>query len=36
MTIEQMADAARKRMANWIARSVGQHLRAMRTTKGMK
>ncbi len=30
MTTEQMAVAAQKRLAQWINRSAGQHLRAMR------
>ena len=28
--IEQLADAAKKRLAEWIARSTGQHQRAVR------
>jgi hypothetical protein len=28
--LEQLADAAKKRLAEWIARSTGQHQRAVR------
>jgi hypothetical protein len=34
MTTEQMAEAAMKRLREWINRSCAQHLRAMREGKG--
>lgn len=30
MNLEAMADAAKKRLREWIARSAGQHKRALR------
>ena len=33
MNFEQMAQAARKRLLEWINRSAGQHQRAMREKK---
>lgn len=39
MTTEQikaLADAAMKRINDWIARSAGQHIRAMKAGKRLK
>jgi len=37
MTIDQQAAAAMKRLIEWINRSAGQHLRALRkTTKDLQ
>lgn len=33
MTTDQMTQAALKRLHEWINRSIGQHLRAMRKAK---
>ena len=30
MTLDQMAEAAMKRLAEWVNRSAGQHIRALK------